>query len=48
MVRGSVIVLDDYGWAGHSVQKQAFDDFASERGTRVLLLPTGQGLIFKP
>ena len=28
--------------------KQAFDKFASARGVRVLSLPTGQGLIFKP
>lgn len=45
---GGVIVLDDYGWAGHIRQKLAFDKFASERNVRVLSLPTGQGLIFHP
>ena len=45
---GAVIVLDDYGWSGHILQKEAFDRFAEERGVQVLSLPTGQGLIFKP
>jgi len=50
---GSVIVLDDYGWKQDGgelrlVQKRAFDKFAAERGDKVLSLPTGQGLIFKP
>jgi len=45
---GAVIVLDDYGWAGHILQKHAFDHFASERGVQVLSLPTGQGIIIKP
>ncbi|WP_051309255.1 TylF/MycF/NovP-related O-methyltransferase [Desulfogranum japonicum] len=48
LVSGAVIVLDDYGWRKHIEQKKAFDDFAKERGTSVLVLPTGQGLIFKP
>ena len=48
MVSGAVMVLDDYGWPGHHVQKQAFDKFASAREVRVLSMPTGQGLIFKP
>ncbi len=48
LVPGAVIVLDDYGFNGsHMVQKRAFDGFASTRGTEVLSLPTGQGLIFK-
>lgn len=48
LVSGAVIVLDDYGWRKHIEQKKAFDDFARKRGTAVLALPTGQGLIFKP
>lgn len=48
MVSGAVILLDDYGFPGHEPQKRAFDDFASTRGVKVLSLPTGQGLIFKP
>lgn len=48
LVSGGVIVLDDYGWKGHDVQKHAFDLFGSRKGVQVLSLPTGQGLIFKP
>jgi O-methyltransferase len=48
MVCGGVIVLDDYGFKGHYLQKHAFDDFASKRNVKVLSLPTGQGLIIKP
>lgn len=48
LVSGGVIILDDYGWSGHIVQKDAFDDFVSKKDVQVLSLPTGQGLIFKP
>jgi O-methyltransferase len=48
LVSGAVMILDDYGHAPHVLQKRAFDAFAAERGVQVLLLPTGQGLIFKP
>jgi O-methyltransferase len=48
MVSGAVMVLDDYGWPGHQIQKQGFDEFARNRKVRVLALPTGQGLVFKP
>lgn len=45
---GAVVVLDDYGWSGHILQKEAFDLFAAARGVQVLSLPTGQGVIIKP
>jgi len=48
MVRSAAMLLDDYGWAGHIVQKRAFDRFADQRGVPILSLPTGQGLILKP
>lgn len=48
LVSGAVMILDDYGHAPHVQQKHAFDAFAAKRATQVLLLPTGQGLIFKP
>lgn len=47
MSTGAVMLLDDYGWPGHLMQKQAFDDFASKHSAQVLSLPTGQGMIFK-
>jgi O-methyltransferase len=48
MTSGAVILLDDYGWGSHIVQKKAFDEFAAKHGVQVLSLPTGQGIIFKP
>jgi hypothetical protein len=46
MVKGGVIVLDDYGFPKHIHQKKAFDQFAVEKGISILALPTGQGIIF--
>ncbi len=48
LVSGAAIVLDDYGWAKHIVQKHAFDAFAERKKVAILSLPTGQGLIIKP
>jgi len=48
MASGAVIVLDDYGWPQHDVQRREFDAFAARHGVKVLPMPTGQGLIFKP
>ncbi len=48
MVSGAIMLLDDYGWWGHIMQKEGFDKFAHEKGVEVLSLPTGQGLIIKP
>jgi O-methyltransferase len=48
IVKGGVMLLDDYGFPMHINQKLAFDDFAKEKGVSILSLPTGQGIIFKP
>ena len=48
VVPGGIIILDDYGFSQHHLQKKAFDKFAEAKGVRILSLPTGQGLIFKP
>jgi O-methyltransferase len=45
---GAPVVLDDYGWTMHAPQKAAMDALAVERGVKILELPTGQGLLFKP
>lgn len=47
MTPGAIMVLDDYGWRPHIAQKHAWDQFAAARGSRVLALPTGQGLLIK-
>jgi len=47
VVKGGVIILDDYGFPKHIEQKRAFDQFAREKQISILALPTGQGIIFK-
>jgi O-methyltransferase len=48
LVRGAVVILDDYGFPMHVHQKQAFDTFAKEKNIEILTMPTGQGIFFKP
>jgi hypothetical protein len=48
IVKGGVMILDDYGFPKHIEQKKAFDEFAKEKRVQILSLPTGQGIIFKP
>lgn len=48
MVRGGMVILDDYGFSGHEAQKNGADEFAAENSVEILQLPTGQGLITKP
>lgn len=48
LVSGGIVILDDYGFAAHIMQKRAFDEFAAKRQIQILSLPTGQGLIIKP
>ena len=45
MVPGGVILLDDYGWVRYRNQKSVHDAFAESLATKVLPLPTGQGII---
>jgi hypothetical protein len=48
LVAGGIIILDDYGFSAHHLQKEAFDQLAREWNVEILSLPTGQGLIIKP
>lgn len=47
VVRGGMVVLDDYEWAGYRKQKCAEDLWFQARGYRVFPLPTGQGFVIK-
>jgi len=47
LVPGAFVVLDDYGFTGHSDQHTAWNDFAASKGRSVFLCPTGQGLLQK-
>src|SRR5262249_45775147 len=48
LVPGAFALLDDYAYHGYLSQKPAMDRFAQEKGTKILSLPTGQGLLVKP
>jgi O-methyltransferase len=47
LVPGAVVLLDDYGWATHAAQKEAYDTFANAHGAMILSVPTGQGIIIR-
>ncbi len=47
VVKGGIIVFDDYGWAPYRAQKAAEDRFMEERGYKIVELPTGQGMMIK-
>ncbi|OYQ62773.1 hypothetical protein B9G53_20285 [Pseudanabaena sp. SR411] len=48
MLIGGVVLLDDYGYTGHTYQKNAIDKACLEMGIPIpISLPTGQGLILK-
>lgn len=44
---GAIVLLDDYAYFGHDRQASTMDAAASALGTRILSLPTGQGVIIK-
>lgn len=47
IVPGAIIVLDDFGFAGHQLQHDAWVKFAMSKQHHIATLPTGQGLIIK-
>lgn len=47
MSKGGIIVLDDYAYVTCDLQYEAHNKWAKEKGTRILSLPTGQGIIIK-
>jgi O-methyltransferase len=47
IVPGGVVILDDYGFPQHILQKKAFDEFARKKNISILTLPTAQGIIIK-
>lgn len=48
LVKGGVIVFDDYGWWGYHEQKETQDPVLAAHGLAALELPTGQGIVIKP
>ena len=47
MVKGGVMLLDDYAFVGYGLSKKGMDDFAKTVGVEILSLPTGQGIVIK-
>jgi hypothetical protein len=47
LVPGAFILLDDYAYKGHEMQKYAMDTAVESKGLHILSLPTGQGLVIK-
>lgn len=47
VVKGGVVILDDHAFPRHVEQRRAHEDFAALVGARILVLPTGQGIIIK-
>jgi hypothetical protein len=47
MVRGGMIVFDDYGGAGFEDQRAAIDDFFSGVSEKPITLPTSQAFVVK-
>lgn len=47
LVKGGVIILDDYGYPNCEQQKEAHDEFAKNKRVSILSLPTCQGIIIK-
>jgi len=48
IIRGGVVVLDDYAYRGHEDQYLALNDLSHKLDVDILSLPTGQGLLIKP
>jgi len=48
MVTGGIAILDNYGWEPYRAQKATLDEFATQQGLEIMMLPTGQGLLIKP
>ena len=47
VIKGGIIIFDDYGWIGYKDQMSREKEFAESRGVKILELPTGQGLLIK-
>lgn len=47
LVKGGIILLDDYGFRGYELQHESANEFAKKVGRVILPLPTGQGILIK-
>lgn len=47
IVKGGIILLDDYCYSGYPDTKRTWDKFSLKKKISIIALPTGQGLIIK-
>jgi hypothetical protein len=47
LVHGGIVLFDDYAYCGYEGQKYAMDRCVEKYETKILSLPTGQGLLIK-
>jgi hypothetical protein len=47
LVKGGVILFDDYGWAGYEDTKRAVDTFFKNKPGILMKLPTGQAIYYR-
>ncbi|KAA1419433.1 hypothetical protein F0U44_13440 [Nocardioides humilatus] len=45
---GAPVVFDDYGFPRHRAQRRALDEVAASLGVEIMMLPTCQGIVYKP
>tara|TARA_X000000950_G_scaffold288214_2_gene403922 strand:- start:11700 stop:12494 length:795 start_codon:yes stop_codon:yes gene_type:complete len=48
VVKGGIIMSDDFGFKGHEKQEKVFVEFFAKKNIDVFYLPTGQGMVIKP
>ncbi len=48
LVPGAFVLLDDYAYKTHELQKVAMDAAAAAKDLKIVSLPTGPGLLIKP
>ena len=47
LIKGAVLLLDDYGFPNRRDQHEAMNNFALKHSFEILQMPTGQGLVIK-
>ena len=47
LIKGGIIVFDDYAFPGHEPQKDSHDEFAKMHDCLIYTCPTGQGILIK-
>ena len=48
LVPGAFVLFDDYAFMGHELQNTALGNAAEGKNSKIVSLPTGQGLLLKP